>query len=568
MGRLALARGDVDQHHQEGREAEPVAELLDGDGDVDPDEALRTEDGQQQVRRVGQVDGDHHRQEPLAEAVPGDQKAAQDAADGQARHADRPVGDAHLGRGQREAARFGGIDEEGDDQLDDLPLGEAVEQHERDRDADLRLLEERRDGVGQGAAGEGQRAEHAAPGPGGARRDDARDHHGDDEHGQQHDEQRQEDEVLEHALDAAGALDAGRVGGGAGEGEQVPRHQGEEHARDDEERDGPRERDVAAEGAEGGLRGGVEVAIELHDGRVGAVPVVGREHEALALDQLQALVAVAVGEGDGDLLAGRRGAGEAERHHADVARRGGDIGGVVAEEGRDGAAEGAGDGAGPPRGRVLGRGLGDGFVDGLGGDRVGGVGRSGAGERVGGGEGVERVGWGRCRGGRGAGGDGAAVEAVGLVLRAGGVEERGHLVGRTRGDGDGGVARDHLKLVARRVGRGRALGQVEGHGVGADERVAGRRGRGFHGHDDGLQAGGRLQRPGQDRDQALHREDGRAVRRAPPADPPRLVVLVEGEHVEAVRGDVVGGGREGEQPEERQRGLDEARGGDGQRNAG
>ena len=68
-------------------------------------------------------------------------------------------------------------------------------------------------------------------------------------------------------------------------------------------------------------------------------------------------------------------------------------------------------------------------------------------------------------------------------------------------------------------------------------------------------------------EQSLTHDGGDAVERGADAHKPCLLVLLEAEHVEAVGGDVVGGTREGHQPETGQGSLQPVGGGDGEGHA-
>ena len=75
----------------------------------------------------------------------------------------------------------------------------------------------------------------------------------------------------------------------------------------------------------------------------------------------------------------------------------------------------------------------------------------------------------------------------------------------------------------------------------------------------------RLQLSGDDDEQALSGDHRDAVERAAHADERRLLVLLESEHVETIRSDIVRRRAERHQPEDRERVLEERRDGDGER---
>ena len=83
-----------------------------------------------------------HGAQPEFQSAAGGEDAADDASEGQADDADGAVDNADFGGGEAEASGGHGVEEEGVDELDELRLGETVEEHEDDGHPDLLLAEE------------------------------------------------------------------------------------------------------------------------------------------------------------------------------------------------------------------------------------------------------------------------------------------------------------------------------------------------------------------------------------------------------------------------------------------
>ena len=275
------------------------------------------------------------------------------------------------------------------------------------------------------------------------------------------------------------------------------------------ERDRPREGDVAGAGDEEGFGGAGIFGIELHDDHHRVLPVCRGDDEAFAFEEPDALVAGFAAEVNDDVFFGTGG----ERDEEDAALAGdrgpgggrGTGGKMSAEE----VFERGCDGATPPRR---------------------GVGAAGGGR-------------GRRGGGRGRG------EGVGLVPRAGGGKEVVGFAGGARGGVEGKLGRAGDQ--AERRGRSRWR-----EGGGLRNLDDGSAGLGGELEFEGGEAGANLNRPGEHDQESLPGDHGEPVERAADTDEPRLVVLVEGEHVETVGGDVVGGGGKGEEPEYAERDLE------------
>ena len=107
----------------------------------------------------------------------------------------------------------------------------------------------------------------------------------------------------------------------------------------------------------------------------------------------------------------------------------------------------------------------------------------------------------------------------------------------------------------------------EEHVVGRDEHEESRQQVECDAPGEGDAARERFQRAGQHDEQAAPGNGGDAVERAADAHVEGLFVRVEGQHVEAVGGDVVCGTAESHQPEESQREPQEVRGGGEERHA-
>ena len=83
MGSLVGTATELYHEESEGREAESIAELLDGHAGRDEWDVCRGEEGQVEVDEVRDVHGADHTPEPTGQSLASDGNAAQDTAQGE-----------------------------------------------------------------------------------------------------------------------------------------------------------------------------------------------------------------------------------------------------------------------------------------------------------------------------------------------------------------------------------------------------------------------------------------------------------------------------------------------------
>jgi len=256
-----------------GGEAETVTELLDGHCGIDQDEVFRLGVGQVNEHQVGTVHDDDHRPQPETQALLRNEVSAGQPADHQASDPHSPVNPPNLAGGQSQAADFSRIEQEGRDHLDQLGLSKAVEQQERNKDAEVLLLEEKSEGV---------------------------------------------EEFSQDAL--APGRDRRAVAGWIRQDELVIHVKNDIHTRQDKEDTAPGKGNVPGGRTEDGFHPGRDLGVELeHDaGRLVPVPLV--EDQAATLQDLDVRVSRCPADHHNDVSARLRGRGKAYFDDAHVAR--------------------------------------------------------------------------------------------------------------------------------------------------------------------------------------------------------------------------------------------------------
>ncbi len=137
-----MAFGEIDQIEHIGREAEAVAELLDEDTDVD--NRQRSVSGETEIHecQAGERHAPCHRAQPEAESAARGHDAANNAAEREPDDSHSAVDHPDLRGAQTEPSGLRRVEEEGVDELDQLGLRQAVEEHEDNCHPDLLLSEE------------------------------------------------------------------------------------------------------------------------------------------------------------------------------------------------------------------------------------------------------------------------------------------------------------------------------------------------------------------------------------------------------------------------------------------
>ena len=131
VGSLLLACAE--EHHEVGEDGETkaVAQLLDGDAGGNHRFAFGMGVCQIEVDKVREIHGADHLPQAPPQAAPGNEDAAQDAARREGNDPYGAINEPHGGSIQSQAAGGRGIQQERRGDFDQLRLGKAIEQDER-----------------------------------------------------------------------------------------------------------------------------------------------------------------------------------------------------------------------------------------------------------------------------------------------------------------------------------------------------------------------------------------------------------------------------------------------------
>ena len=141
MRSLIFPFREENQVHGVSRETEAIAELLDRHAGVHQENILRHRVSHIQIDQIGQRDRQSHRPKPLFQAMSRDGHTAQDAAQQERDHADRPIGETNLPGRKGQSAGVSRIQQKRRSQFHQLRLAQTIGQHEENRDTDARLAE-------------------------------------------------------------------------------------------------------------------------------------------------------------------------------------------------------------------------------------------------------------------------------------------------------------------------------------------------------------------------------------------------------------------------------------------
>ena len=141
---LPVAR---DHHHVDhvGGETEAIAELLHRHRSSDHGHAGRLGDREEDENGDGHMHGEDHRPQHPLQAKPRNHIATDQAAQGQRDDADRAVNNTDLLGGQTQAAHRARIEQKGRDQLEQLGLGQPIDQQVGENGENFLFAEKRRE---------------------------------------------------------------------------------------------------------------------------------------------------------------------------------------------------------------------------------------------------------------------------------------------------------------------------------------------------------------------------------------------------------------------------------------
>ena len=148
VGSLEFAFGEM--HHVEhvGGETEAIAELLDEDAEADDKDTVRLEHAQIDECQAREGHAESHRPKRPLQAQAGSGDASDDAAYGERGDTYSPVDNAHIFRGEAQAADVLWIKQEGIHHLQEKGFRKTIQEHEKDGNPYMSFLEE----GGEGAA--------------------------------------------------------------------------------------------------------------------------------------------------------------------------------------------------------------------------------------------------------------------------------------------------------------------------------------------------------------------------------------------------------------------------------